>query len=641
MKNLITILILSFSFSTFAQTGIGTTSPNSNAQLEVASTTKGFLPPRVALTSTTSASPLAAHVAGMVVYNTATAGDVTPGLYVNTGAVWEKQVGGTATTLTGLTSKVAELNKLDGFTGTVTDFNYAKDLRATGVTNTEFDYLDGVTSNIQTQLNGKLTTTGNAATATKLLTDRTINSVSFNGTANITVDPYIEADNTTNANRYLAFSDTGTAAYKRLSTDSNLYYNPSSNRLYATYFQGSLSGNASTASQLYINNDDTGDTNNPILFTASSTAGNKAIFEDSALYFDNTNNRLYSTWFYGSLSGNASSATNASKLYINNDDTGDTNNPILFTATTTAGNKSIFEDSALYFDNTNNRLYSSWFYGSLSGNASTATKLQTARTISLGGDASGSITFDGSANKTLTVAVADDSHSHSTYFPKSGGILSGILYAQGSTALNKSYSYLIYGSTGGPVNNVSQYYSIMATNHIGAPQFNAYSDKRIKTDIKPLTNALSTINKLKPSSYTKIDKVQNGNGTKYGFIAQELEEVIPEAVTKSKGEVPVLRPFDEVNFEEGLEYQLAVQTGETAEMQGYNTTMQRPLGDSVFVVSKQVDDFRAVDYDMVFTHAVAAIQEQQQEIQTLQKRMQEQQVMIDELKKIVSTLVKK
>ncbi|MCF6182034.1 hypothetical protein [Lutibacter sp.] len=100
MKKRITILIIAISVSTFAQTGIGTTTPNTNAQLEVASTTKGFLPPRVALTSTTSASPLAAHVAGMVVYNTATVSDVIPGLYVNNGLAWEKQAG--ATNINGL-----------------------------------------------------------------------------------------------------------------------------------------------------------------------------------------------------------------------------------------------------------------------------------------------------------------------------------------------------------------------------------------------------------------------------------------------------------------------------------------------------------------------------------------------------------
>ena len=54
--------------------------------------------------------------------------------------------------LDGLTSTTAELNTLDGFDGDVEDLKYAKDLYDTGVTATEFDYLDGVTSNIQTQL---------------------------------------------------------------------------------------------------------------------------------------------------------------------------------------------------------------------------------------------------------------------------------------------------------------------------------------------------------------------------------------------------------------------------------------------------------------------------------------------------------
>jgi len=48
----------------------------------------------------------------------------------------------------------------------------------------------------------------------------------------------------------------------------------------------------------------------------------------------------------------------------------------------------------------------------LSGNATTATTLQTARTIALGGDVSGSASFNGSANITITATVADDSHNH-------------------------------------------------------------------------------------------------------------------------------------------------------------------------------------------------------------------------------------
>lgn len=47
---------------------------------------------------------------------------------------------------TTVTSTAAEINKLDGFTGVAADLNYAKDLRATGVTTSEFDKLDGLTA---------------------------------------------------------------------------------------------------------------------------------------------------------------------------------------------------------------------------------------------------------------------------------------------------------------------------------------------------------------------------------------------------------------------------------------------------------------------------------------------------------------
>lgn len=77
-----------FSLSNYAQVGIGTTAPNADAQLDITSTTRGLLLPRVALTNTTSPAPLTADVAGMVVYNTATAGDVTPGFYYNDGTDW-------------------------------------------------------------------------------------------------------------------------------------------------------------------------------------------------------------------------------------------------------------------------------------------------------------------------------------------------------------------------------------------------------------------------------------------------------------------------------------------------------------------------------------------------------------------------
>ncbi len=53
--------------------------------------------------------------------------------------------------------------------------------------------------------------------------------------------------------------------------------------------------------------------------------------------------------------------------------------------------------------------------GNTTGNAATATKLQTARTISLSNDVTGSITFDGSANKTITATLKNSGVTAGTY----------------------------------------------------------------------------------------------------------------------------------------------------------------------------------------------------------------------------------
>jgi hypothetical protein len=72
--------------------------------------------------------------------------------------------------------------------------------------------------------------TGNASTATSaatLTTARTINTVSFNGSANIVVEPFVENDDSTNATRYITFVDSTTAGHQRLNEDSNFTINPS------------------------------------------------------------------------------------------------------------------------------------------------------------------------------------------------------------------------------------------------------------------------------------------------------------------------------------------------------------------------------------------------------------------------------
>jgi len=108
--------------------------------------------------------------------------------------------GATATTaeiniLDGVTSTAAELNKLDGFTGDKDDLIYAKDLKATGVTAAEFDYLDGVTSAIQTQLDAKAALAGPALTGTTTAVNLTLSGdLTVNGTTSTINSTTLQVD---------------------------------------------------------------------------------------------------------------------------------------------------------------------------------------------------------------------------------------------------------------------------------------------------------------------------------------------------------------------------------------------------------------------------------------------------------------
>ena len=96
-----------------------------------------------------------------------------------------------AATTTTISSTPAELNVLDGYTGSVTELNYLDTLHATGVTDTEFDYLDGVTSNIQTQLDSKI----EATLTTEQVQDIAGGMFSSNTETGITAS-YVDGDGT-------------------------------------------------------------------------------------------------------------------------------------------------------------------------------------------------------------------------------------------------------------------------------------------------------------------------------------------------------------------------------------------------------------------------------------------------------------
>jgi hypothetical protein len=87
MKKLL-IVLLFISYSSFAQTGIGTTTPDASAKLDVSASNKGFLPPRVTLTSRTDNSTVPNPATGLLVYNTGSNPNLVAGYYYWNGSSW-------------------------------------------------------------------------------------------------------------------------------------------------------------------------------------------------------------------------------------------------------------------------------------------------------------------------------------------------------------------------------------------------------------------------------------------------------------------------------------------------------------------------------------------------------------------------
>jgi hypothetical protein len=73
--------------SVIAQTGIGTTTPNASAKLDVFSNNKGFLPPRVSLTDIYDQTTIASPATGLLVYCKGDAG-LAAGYYYWNGNAW-------------------------------------------------------------------------------------------------------------------------------------------------------------------------------------------------------------------------------------------------------------------------------------------------------------------------------------------------------------------------------------------------------------------------------------------------------------------------------------------------------------------------------------------------------------------------
>ncbi len=96
-------------------------------------------------------------------------------------------------------------------------------------------------------------------------------------------------------------------------------------------------------------------------------------------------------------------------------------------------------------------------------------------------------------------------------------------FARGTkVTTNGDYAEVMYNAASGSVGSIQI--------NSGGTVFATTSDYRLKENIQPMTGALDTVAKLKPVTYTWKQDGSNAQG----FIAHELQEIFPDAVTGKK-----------------------------------------------------------------------------------------------------------
>ena len=88
VKQFLLIVGFLFSIQVMSQTGIGTPTPDASAKLDVYSTNKGFLPPRVTLISSTDNTTIPSPATGLLIYNTGNNAGLVAGYYYWNGTSW-------------------------------------------------------------------------------------------------------------------------------------------------------------------------------------------------------------------------------------------------------------------------------------------------------------------------------------------------------------------------------------------------------------------------------------------------------------------------------------------------------------------------------------------------------------------------
>jgi hypothetical protein len=164
---------------------------------------------------------------------------------------------------------------------------------------------------------------------------------------------------------------------------------------------------------------------------------------------------------------------------------------------------------------------------------------------------------------------------------------------------------------------------------IGCSEIDVFSDRRIKKDIQDLdpTTSLEIVKRLRVREYNYVDSVEHGSKKYKGLVAQEVREVVDEAVSTHNGtipdifQVPVSFNGRVAQFQSKIE---SVSIGDSVRVLDEDVERiltvvnvsdfeiefsEELMGPRIFVYGRKVNDLHTVSYDRLVPILISAVQE--------------------------------
>jgi hypothetical protein len=235
--------------------------------------------------------------------------------------------------------------------------------------------------------------------------------------------------------------------------------------------------------------------------------------------------------------------------------------------------------------------------------------------------------------------------SNNTYFNYSNGYA----LSNQNSSYSDNYSILSRGS-------------ILTIGNVVSTNSTTFSDNRIKENIYEIDTSysLSILRQIQPKQFTYKDRLFHGSSLNYGFIAQDLEKIIDNAVNKITKFIPNIFELcliknrnivvlnntttNDLTFDKSTNNIIKIYDSNNNE---YVVTIEKIINEKefqisnsfdsshVFVYGQKIEDFRVLDKDTIFTITTSALKEVDKELQVTKYELEDTKKKVEELSNLV------